>query len=467
MTVSECHAPSILRAPTRLVALPILSIVLAFGCGNNGESGTNGDGNGSGATNGAGATNGSGATGGGGSSELGPVYALGATVSSPEGPNPFVLFADDLSEDRLLRLDEALEVTGFGVYSSPVLGGGVFFTQASGGILQRWHFLEDGSLEPDGRISFAGLGLTQLSGRASHMQFVSPEKAYLFDTAFARVIVWNPRTLEIVRPVDIPGIELSEDVQFILSNSVVRRNDELVFTSSYRTQDNDRVFRRGDLIVIDVATDEISVDSTTSCGDLGSGVLTTNGDIVWASGNFTAGWYPVIPELAFEPCMITARSGSVEFDESSVSSLTALADGAPAGTLIPAGQDRALLSVYDEESFPIPDDATVSLGRVQAWRWWEIDLRNMTANLLPDSEYNFGATISYEVGEDTYLLTLSDDFSTSTLNRVQREVGAGPIPGISAVGILSNGVVLLRGPDPGPRMAQLFEPFGGRSVRSF
>ena len=91
----------------------------------------------------------------------------------------------------------------------------------------------------------------------------------------------------------------------------------------------------------------------------------------------------------------------------------------------------------------------------------------MTGNLLRASEYNVGATFSYEVGDDTYLFTLSEDFSTSTLSQVQREFGAVPVPGISVVGTLSNGVVLLRGPGPGPRMAKLLDPGAGLSVRRF
>lgn len=45
----------------------------------------------------------------------------------------------------------------------------------------------------------------------------------------------------------------------------MRRNDELVFTSTYQSADAETVLRRGDLIALDVTTNEVSVDTTTAC----------------------------------------------------------------------------------------------------------------------------------------------------------------------------------------------------------
>lgn len=142
--------------------------------------------------------------------------------------------------------------------------------------------------------------------------------------------------------------------------------------------------------------------------------------------------------------MVTVRRGSTQFDEGAAS-LLALTGGAPAGALIPAGEDRALLLVYDEDRFPIPDDATdtsVVFGP-RAWRWWEVDLGDMTANVLPDSEHFASATIAYEVGQDVYVVVLSEDFASSTLALVQPE--GLPVSGLSVSGVLQNGLVALRG----------------------
>ena len=370
-----------------------------------------------------------------------PNYGLGTNAFTSEGANPFVAFADDLSEERRLTLDDALEVNG-GLFSSPLLGG-LFFTQEEGGVLQRWRFLEDGSLEPDGRISFAGLGLSAPFLRPSHVQFVARDKAYLLDNAFGGIVVWNPRTLEIIRNIEIPEVGPAEGEFGEFSLSVVRRNDELVFTYHYSSADGDSVFRRADLVVLDVTTDEVQVDTTTACGDLRFGLVVTSGDIVWASSTRAAGIHRVIPQNSFEPCMVTVPQGTARFEEGAAS-LLALTDGAPAGALIPAGEDRALLSVFDEDRFPIPDDAadtSVIFGPL-AWRWWEVDLSDMTANLLPESEYFSSGTISYEIGEDVYVISLSEDFASSTLALVQPE--GVPVSGLSVVGVLNNGLVALR-----------------------
>ena len=126
----------------------------------------------------------------------------------------------------------------------------------------------------------------------------------------------------------------------------------------------------------------------------------TNGEIVWSSGMEVANKYPVVPELAFEPCMVTVRRGSVQFDEGSAPWLTALTRGAPAGALTSAGEDRALLLVYDEEDSPVTDDTT-NLRSQLAWQWWEVDFNEMTAKLIPGQEHVLGATISYEVDQST------------------------------------------------------------------
>ena len=330
------------------------------------------------------------------------------------------------------------------MFSSPLLAG-AFFTAEDGGVMQRWRFLEDGSLQRDGRISFAGLGLTDLFLRTSNVQFVSPDKAYLFDVTFTQIVVFNPSTLEIIETLDIPGVEPAGVGEFLdFCCTTIRRNDELFFTSTYKPDPVDDVFSRADLIVIDTTTDEVSVDRTTACGDLRSAVLRSNGDIVWASGTFPAELNAVDPDRGFEPCMVTVRSGSVRFEEGSVS-LTDLTGG-PAGNLVPAGEDRALTLVYDEESFPIPDDA-MNITLQVAWQWWEVDLNDMAANLIPDQEYVLGATLDYNIDGVGYLVTFSaddDGFATSTVNLVPPE--GLPVPGISVPGVLQNGIVLLRDP---------------------
>ena len=368
-------------------------------------------------------------------------HALGVNVFLPDSVSQLVAFAEDLDDDeRIVTLDEAIEAGV--VFSSPILPG-VFFTVEPGAVLQRYRFLDDGRLQTDGRVSFAGLGETDLFLRPAHAPIVSASKAYLLSAAFGDVLVWNPTTLEVVRRIELPevGPTGGESGQFSLS--VVERGTELLATYFYRTADNLPV-QRVNLIVIDTMTDTVTVDTTTACAELSYGVARSNGDTVWASGGLTA-VHRIDPSLSPPPCLLIVPAGAARFADADeeVISLLDLTGGVYGANLVAAGPDRALFRGYDEDEVPIPEGADpLFVTQQAAWRWWELDLVSFEANPLPNPDFGSAPTLAYAVRGETYVVRVAADLATSTLQAVPPS--GPPIDGLTVTGILQNGVVALR-----------------------
>lgn len=367
-------------------------------------------------------------------------FVIGTQLATPDGSQNFVAFADQVDDSNMLTLDQALEAGSAGGVFAPADGDGVFFTAEEGGILQRWRAnADDRTVVRDGMLDFSAEGLTSFFPTATHIQFIDDTKAYLMNSAFGEIIVWNPSDLEVLETIEVPEIETDIDgAAGSFSLSGVRTGSRLMFTYNY-FRDTSSFTPESYLVVIDTTDDTILVDHSSECGDLTYGVEAENGDVYWASSFFNAALHHVDEDAAPAPCLLRVPNGTAEFMNTDVT-LTALAGGRPAGNIVHAGGNHALMRVYHDELAPVESDAdATALVIAPAWRWWLLDLENLEAEELSDSTAGTGQTIYYQIGSDSYVITLAPDYSTTTFERVVPD--EAPIPGLTVPGTARFGLV--------------------------
>ena len=462
MTISRCNASSTLPAPTHVVALSMLSIFLAFGCGNDGGSGSNGT-NGNG--NGTGATNGSGATGGNGIDASPSAFVLATNVFSPDTTAGYLLVTETLQPDPVvaLSLDEAIEQPGgAGVFQGP--GRSVLVGNAEGPTLRRFVLGDSGQLRLDGEMSFLNEGVTSTArGRPATVQLVSEDKAYFLNADFADIIVFDPTVLEIRERIELSGVAPAAGETGDFGYISFRDGERILITYNYRDSNFYNVLPRTVLVVIDTRTDTVTTDTVEGCGEMTLGARGSDGSIYWATGVHGASVHRTTgEETAPAPCLLRVSAGASNFDEGFREDPRSLAGGAPAGDLVGVSDGRALLRVYDETEAPIDAGADgFALRSSVGWRWWSVDLAALAATELTQDPFRSANTLVYPVEDATYVIA----FETVEETLLQLATAdEAPKTVLRVPGVLQGGIVEIPSVSSFGRMAQRVGHPGGLSL---
>lgn len=381
---------------------------------------------------------------GGGGGGGGAVYLLGTNVFSDSGTTGYAVPTTALAGGEELTLAQAAEFAGgIQLFADDSSSGVVFIGDSEAPVLTRYRVSASGGLTADGELSFANQGLTSINLRHEHIQFVSATKAYLFSSEFGEIIAWNPATMEIVDTIAVPGLTVEEPWNWEFGYIVFRRGTELVTTFNYRASDFYGVQPRSVLVVLDTATDEVVTDVLEGCGEMTLGTQAANGDIYWATGVHGVSVHRTTPDFAPAPCLRRVLASESVFDATFAKDPRELTGDRPAGDLVGRGDGTALIRVYHEDEAPLAEtDNGFNMRRKQGWRWWSVDLTDLTATELTESPFSGSNTLLFRVDGEAYLLRLAADFSSSTLELLP--AGGVPTPVLTVPGVLQGGLVRAR-----------------------
>ena len=408
--IPDASAPRHPNPPTHLVALSILSTALALGCGNNGESGSSGtNGDGAGATNGAG-----------GSDVEAPLYVAAHQVFTDDGQTTFILVSESVEGFDGASLTDGIEVGGRAIgVGSPDLNA-VFVASTEAPTITRYEVGADNTLALGDVVSFAQEGVTQILARQTNFQFISPTKAYWFHSDGAQIIIWNPTEMVVegtidLRPLLIEGWEL-------VPYFVGRRGSEVVFTTGYlRGEASIETLTRTGLLFIDSEDDSIEFTFDDRCGDLQYSVRGPDDAFYVGASAVTAAARLVAPELRAEGCVLRLPDGADEFDPEYRVSLRELANGRPAGNLLPGPDGTALVWAFDDSAFTVePDTDFGEIRNAAAWQVLQVDLVG-EPNPRPLSEWTdlaSGLALSYEVDGRVFVAEFAPDLSSTALREM-------------------------------------------------
>ena len=466
--ISQALDPSIQQAhrarnSARLATLLLVSIALAFGCGNDEDTRAAGT-NGAGATNGTGATNGSGATGGNGAAPFSGAV-LCSLVRQPEGAGGFVRLVPDEELEaggEISATEGAIEIAGGTICA--VRGTAVFTGSFETPTLTRWDIV-DGELAEGDTVSFMNLGLSSVAAASSDsLQVFSDTKAYFFDQSSLQIVVWDPTAMTVTGSIDVAPIFAPPQGLAVSRIRATQIGGRFVVWGHYQNAQGVGV-ARAVFAFVDPETDEIVSDTSDQCGGfLSASITTSNGDTYFGSTGVVAIDFALGLEGSFEPCALRVRAGATEIDSSFVADLNQLTGVGPTAGPFTGSGTTGFLFAYDPVAVP-PDPMLTSFEHLQIpnWRLYEVELGSTgPARLVEELPAGAGVGSASNFDGRALLFQGAPDFtSTNALDLSQRP--------IDTVFVFSGSPIFfarVQG-EPRSRMAQRMEPRRGLTVLPF
>jgi hypothetical protein len=349
----------------------------------------------------------------------GPLYLIAASFITGDQTETYLVTSPSFDETTTIDPTDGPQLLG-GIV--PVVrNGSVYAPDSNGPVLVRYDVGTDGRLVRGAELSFAGVGMTSLSGW--HVHAVSDTKGYVFDPAGPRVIVWNPSTMALtgteidVSLVGRDGWTPNLNFEFMGPR---RRGSELVVPVSWQDQDGNSRFASG-VAIIDTETDQlVSVDEDERCGEAHTSIEAPNGDIYF----FPPAWSSTqhfFADMHRPTCALGLGTAQTSLD--AMLDLSALGAGSAVSSGIPDGQDGFFFTSVDEALWNERESDVAPF-----WRMWHHDFATGASREVTSLPPWAGQAYYVPVGDETFVIYWeeTDTGHRTTLYRVE---GPGdPVP---------------------------------------
>jgi hypothetical protein len=277
-----------------------------------------------------------------------PLYVVATSFITGDDLETYLVTSDTFDESTVINPTAGPKLLG-GI-DLVVGGGAVFAPDSNGPVLIRYQLDANNQLVRGAELSFAGVGMTSLSG--GHVYVVDETKGYVFDPAGPRIIVWNPQTMlltgeqidlaAISRPGWTPNINLG-----LVNLGAIRRGQELLIPLNWQDQDGNSRYASG-LLAIDTTTDQVlGVDEDERCGETFTNLAAPNGDIYFFPPAWSSTQHYFI-DLHQPTCVLRVRAGEAAFDRDYQLDLSSLGSGSAATGAIPDGDSGFYFFTVDE-----------------------------------------------------------------------------------------------------------------------
>ena len=321
--------------------------------------------------------------------------------------------ADFSSSTSLVQLVSSLDVGEIDLGSAReyngratvgTVGGWLFIMDGEDPIVERFIVGADGSLTPDGQLSFANYGMPYWSIDDWGNTMVSPTKAHFTNPGDETLIIWNPTTMEIVRDIPLPvaasaDLELQSAPAFLHGDRLFR----LFSWVNFDTFEFSRVPQQ--LAVYDTATDElVSLREETRCPAVYSVPFEDEAGNLYYSNHV---WSPMetLVKGAPESCSLRVLAGQTSFDPTWQLRYADFAEGRQGAVLRYLGNGQALADIFHAERTAITDATDPSeLGESSNWRLWTVDVGAGTGAPIEGLDFKPGGYDVVRVGGRSFVL---------------------------------------------------------------
>ena len=283
--------------------------------------------------------------------------------------------------------------------------------------------LQEKALKDAGKVNFSSTGVVEVGFWTS--VFISPEKAYVFNTAEA--IIWNPKTLEITGTIKLPELKNRGALEAFAGYSdraAVVRGKRLFQPIYWTSTENFFSYdKASQILVIDIEKDEVIETLEAPCPGLDFATQDDDGNIFYSSWVFAPPAAAVVDQP--KTCIIKIPAGDDTKVETAFN-VADIADGHEGGALRYVGNGKAVLSVFHlEHATGDKDVQTVAFG--PNWRFWSIDLKTQKAEAIETIDWNAGAAYTSKLGTDTFLLVPDGDYASTTFYRATGSIDPKPV----------------------------------------
>jgi len=350
-----------------------------------------------------------------------PLYVVSTTVFSGEEAQGYLVPVTSLEPGTTFDLNNAIEAPDNTIAARP--GEPYLYVGSSETpTITRWDLQGNGSFVEGPSLSLANLGLSRASVSLDLMY--SAEKAYIPDDDNHQVVIWNPKTMEIITTLDL-GVASEGALLPWMWISV--RPDVVLVTVSWEGDFENDWSAFGDhvtVIAIDPVTDTImSTTTDPRCNYLFWGSQTSDGTAYYSPFSY---YTPIRSMLGddrgVESCALRVPAGGKTFEDGYELDLSSLVGGRPAGNLFLVSDDVALIRVWHSELVaPLREDKSNwedVIGEA-GFLWWRWQLDSPSAEQIPDQQPGASEiTGAYRVDNRNFLPRVSADYSSTTLDEV-------------------------------------------------
>lgn len=292
-----------------------------------------------------------------------PLVIISQRETQDEALN-YLHVLSDFPADRKLDLRSAIELGSGAVARAG--DGAIWVYQPDGAVMQKYTVDAQLTVRPDTKISFAGYGV---SGYDPDTVWVSPERAFLVDESSAQIILWNPRTMTIVRttPID-PSILMKNGLKVQLQQDAVVSGGRAWIAVNWRNWDTYDHVPGAALAWFDTALDAptLNVIHEDRCAASIDAPFLDEAGNVYIMGDAALGFDVIAnPKKSAQPqCARRVLAGQTQFDPSFFVDIQA-ATGSPGfRDSHPMGMDKVLFNLW-APSLKVADYAKAS----PSWYW--------------------------------------------------------------------------------------------------
>ncbi len=265
----------------------------------------------------------------------------------------------------------------------------------------------------------------QLGAYSAQYSFVSTTKAYYFDNASLKAVIWNPQTMTTTGTIDLTALNIAGHRAQFSGSHPVRVGNELFYGVSFLLQDASGVAAKSVVVVVNVETDVATTIEDTRCNFARDGVLSSDGKIYWATETFASAARFLDETKAGPPCLIRLDPATHTFDDTFLVTLDALINpdtsGDIAGMLEPgATGTTARIRVLDQ-STPPAGTTPIAVATGPQWKQWDLTLGDSpTATAVAGSAATNGRSVLQNVGD---AIVVPDYFGTSASTALRIATG--------------------------------------------
>lgn len=350
-----------------------------------------------------------------------PLYVLANEVYEADGSTSYVNVLTSL-DIAAVDYGKAIEYAG-GRATIQTYQGWLYVAGPEAPLISRFEANADGTLTPAGEVSFGNYAFESVVIDDWSVSFISPHKAYLFNSTDGSTVIWDPTDMKIVGEVDHGSFELVRPAPLALNSSPgVVRGNQLFRAIAWDDWDAAKYSVEQYLAIYDLQTDRlVTLVPESRCPSLGNRV---NRD---EAGNlYFSNWIWNVGETLLrggpESCVRRLSLGSDRFDEDWVLPYTSVTQGREGAMFTYLGSGKGLLSVFHDENATL-DAETVpdELMSTNNWRVWSLDVDARTAAPLAGLDWMAGAASTFKVGGRTLILVPADDWSVTHVFELEGE----------------------------------------------
>lgn len=347
-----------------------------------------------------------------------PLYALMYEVYDDVGDSSSYLTMLDSLDTERLDTGKAREFAGGRAYLA-TYAGSIYVGDPASPIVTRYTVDERGELHEEGRIGFSNYGLTSGMIDPWSVNFVSKDKAYVFDGKEGVHIIWDPTAMEILGEIEPPS-ELSRDgYELDVSPAVIRGNRMFRSYGWVNYEEGDWADEQL-LAVYDTESDTLlDLVEEKRCPSAGNLVHEDE------EGNFYfSNWiWPVAETLLNDGpsrCVLKLAADAERFDADWTLRYADFADGREGAIFSYAGDGQALASIFYDEMAPVDDDAMPFdyIGQPY-WRVWTTDLEGNNAAPVEGIDWSAGAFTPVRFDGRTLLMVPGENWTKTQVYEVK------------------------------------------------